>query len=120
MSTQPLPELPPSIESIDATVKHMAVQVGIVVQTVGRIEARQDEKLDEITAKARRLDALERNMRQSAHEIMNVALKMQVARVLGSVAPTPARFAIIVTAAFLGGLVAQLVMGGHAPIAFAR
>ena len=109
-----LPELPPSIESIDATLKHVAVLLQVTADRVERIENRVDQKLHQ-------LNKLEQSVQRTAQWLAREALKIQAARVIGAVAPTPMRFALLLGAAFLGGFAGQVLFAlvGH-PSALAR
>lgn len=99
----PVPELPPSIETIDATCKHMAIQLDLTTKAVERIEERIEDKLSKI-------DARERSLNQIAQRFAGMSLQLQAARVLQSVSPTPVRLLMIGMGSFAGGMVWQLLV----------
>jgi hypothetical protein len=100
---QPLPEPPPSIETIDAAVKHIAV-------VVGRLDESFETFYDRFEQRLREVQRRESGLQRVANQLSRTALRVSAGYAIALVAPTPARFALIVGSAFVGGFGAQLLM----------
>ena len=109
------PDLPVTLEMIYAQVRGLAIHVGLSMDNRDRIDA-LELRVAELESHEKktdaRLTAVEENQAASAKTaktLADAALRLQMAQVLGRVAPSTIWVVLILSTSFAGGLVGQLL-----------